>query len=330
MVSLWGLFLVGAGLVAWGAVGFGADARDGEAGRSVPESAREEGRGAYPLAVGDRADETADALGASAPVGEPPEGFSRIREGVDHPPPGQRSRPLDPMVGASEVDRRARLAFGARETTCASEAEAVDVVSSAIFGAWTTLRDSREPLSSAEERGWGNSLHASLIGSPDSPYRGRVDTDAPLKAYLTAVIGPFVDRLERSDLTVEVHVIEDAEVNAFAVPGGHIYVYTGMVEAVRNEAELAGVLAHELAHIDRRHSVAAAEVIRDLGATGTPAELALSALIGLAEQPYSSEIEDESDRYAVEGLLAVGYSPARYAELLVRSGPAGRPARGRG
>ena len=48
-------------------------------------------------------------------------------------------------------------------------------------------------------------------------------------------------------------VDDDATVNAFAIPGGHIYVYTGLLRAARDEAELMGVLGHEVAHVTRRH-----------------------------------------------------------------------------
>ena len=58
------------------------------------------------------------------------------------------------------------------------------------------------------------------------------------------------------DFDWTLHVINDPNtINAFATPGGYIYTYTGLIHFVDNEAELAGIIAHEMAHADRRHSV---------------------------------------------------------------------------
>ena len=58
------------------------------------------------------------------------------------------------------------------------------------------------------------------------------------------------------DFDWTLHVINDPNtINAFATPGGYIYIYTGLIHFVDNEAELAGIIAHEMAHADRRHSV---------------------------------------------------------------------------
>ena len=56
-------------------------------------------------------------------------------------------------------------------------------------------------------------------------------------------------------LTYTFYVVNTREANAFAVPGGHVYVYRGLVERTQNASELAGVLGHEVAHVAERHSI---------------------------------------------------------------------------
>ena len=60
-------------------------------------------------------------------------------------------------------------------------------------------------------------------------------------------------------LEYRAHVVNTSDINAFALPGGYVYVNRGLIEAVRNEGELAGVLAHEMAHVAQRHGTFAGE-----------------------------------------------------------------------
>ena len=61
---------------------------------------------------------------------------------------------------------------------------------------------------------------------------------------------------DRRDLTFTFRVIDnDAVINAFCIPGGHVYLYTGLLKAAQNGAEVAGVLAHEIGHVVMRHGV---------------------------------------------------------------------------
>ena len=60
---------------------------------------------------------------------------------------------------------------------------------------------------------------------------------------------------KRSDLDWQFYVVDSPEVNAFAVPGGFIYVNRGLIERAQNMAQVAGVLGHEIGHVTRRHSI---------------------------------------------------------------------------
>jgi len=101
---------------------------------------------------------------------------------------------------------------------------------------------------------------------------------------------------------------DDATVNAFAVPGGYLYFYTGLIKALDNEAEFTGVMAHEMAHVARRHSTA--QLTKAYGIdlllsmllgknSNQWVELAAGLASGLVELKFSRNDEFEADKYAV-------------------------------
>jgi len=115
--------------------------------------------------------------------------------------------------------------------------------------------------------------------------------------------------------------VDQPEVNAFAIPGGHIYVNRGLVERAATMAELAGVLGHEVAHVTQRHSMkqmAAAQRTNVIGAGlclfipslcegVTGVVLQVGAEAGFAK--FSRDDEAESDRLGVRYVLAAGIDP---------------------
>ena len=124
---------------------------------------------------------------------------------------------------------------------------------------------------------------------------------------------------DRSDLRYRFIVLDDAgQVNAFAVPGGHIYVYSGLLLAAGDEAEVAGVLAHEIGHVVGRHG--ANQLAAQLGMTllsrlalgENPAQLADIALdwgsTG-ALRRFSRDDEHQADGFGVAYAIAAGYDP---------------------
>src|SRR5688572_29329867 len=78
--------------------------------------------------------------------------------------------------------------------------------------------------------------------------------DQGLQAYVNGIGQRLAASSERAKLDWSFQVVDDAAVNAFALPGGHIYVTRGLLAHVNSEAELAAVLGHEIAHVTARHS----------------------------------------------------------------------------
>lgn len=107
-------------------------------------------------------------------------------------------------------------------------------------------------------------------------------------------------------------------VNAFATPGGYIYVYTGLLKFIDNEATLAGVLAHEIAHCERRHATQrltkayGVSLLLDVVLGKNPSkteEIAANLLVGLAFLKNSRDDEYEADEYAYEYLKSTSWYP---------------------
>jgi len=121
------------------------------------------------------------------------------------------------------------------------------------------------------------------------------------------------------------YVVENDEINAFAGPAGHIYVHTGTILKARNASELAGVIAHEVGHVERRHVAQNYEREHTTGALyqlGVLTALVLGggAAAGLANlggglaamtylNSFSRDAENEADAFAVEMMPKAGYDP---------------------
>jgi predicted Zn-dependent protease len=113
------------------------------------------------------------------------------------------------------------------------------------------------------------------------------------------------------DFAWQLHVINDPDtVNAFATPGGYIYIYTGLPHYLDGEDEIAGVLGHEIAHADLRHSTQQMQQERRrkiLGRLGRGDKDALNQLLGLR---HSRSDETEADRASVTYLCGTDYDAA--------------------
>lgn len=133
----------------------------------------------------------------------------------------------------------------------------------------------------------------------------------------------------RPDLDYRFYIIDSQTVNAFALPGGHVYVTRGLLERTESGNELAGVLAHEIGHIVERHGVEKLErhlrtgslvnVLYSVILGGEPAILRQNAirLAGfLWNANHSREDEQEADRLAVEYLITAGVDPSGVVTLL--------------
>lgn len=164
-------------------------------------------------------------------------------------------------------------------------------------------------------------LGQKVAAQTDSTFRAKgqlLEPGSNPQAY--AALGRIVTRVldngklqYRNEFPWDVKIIrDDATQNAFATPGGHIYVYSGLIKYLDNETQLAGVLGHEIAHADRRHT--SRQLQNQYGIS-----VLLSLLLGenqntlvdvassLGQLKFSRDFETDADTYSVEYLNGTNY-----------------------
>jgi len=140
-----------------------------------------------------------------------------------------------------------------------------------------------------------------------------------LTSYVNRVGQKVAAQSDRRDISYSFKIIDnDKEVNAFALPGGPVYINSALLKSAENEAELAGVLGHEIAHVAARHSTE--QLTKQYGLTlltqivlgenpGATAEIAGNMLGSLGMLKFSRNDEIEADRLGVRYMFQAGYSP---------------------
>ncbi|MGQ3685554.1 MAG: M48 family metalloprotease [Candidatus Loosdrechtia sp.] len=168
--------------------------------------------------------------------------------------------------------------------------------------------------------------------------QGVVLEDPEIADYVAALGHRIAVHAHEGEYRFDFFVINEDAINAFALPGGFIGVNTGLISATRSESELAGVLAHEIAHVTQKHIarriaatgrtsiLATAAVIAAimLGASGDMVPAAIMSAQGLAVQEqinYTRSNEYEADRVGLQFLARAGFDPmgmASFFEVLSR------------
>ena len=169
------------------------------------------------------------------------------------------------------------------------------------------------PVSAADEIALGEKFSAAMKDNwPAEPV---------LTAYVDGVGQPLKAFLRRKEIPYHFQVVDSPSVNAFALPGGEIYVFRGLLEFVESEAELAAVLGHEMSHVDLKHCVDRYRYQLSLkragvGDIGQIVDMARS----LATISYSQFQEVEADTQGARILIDARYDPDAAARVFTRMG----------
>lgn len=155
-----------------------------------------------------------------------------------------------------------------------------------------------------------------------APESARCTDPAPL-AYVEALAQPLIDAAD-SEFEFHFTVVDDEQVNAFALPGGFITVNMGLLEAAESGEEVAAVIAHEMTHVTHRHGMRA--VLRRVGGMalvsmvfgGTSLEAIAWAAEGLSTQAHSRDQERDADDGGRKILMDAGIDPTGMASFFER------------
>lgn len=174
-------------------------------------------------------------------------------------------------------------------------------------------------VSEEEEIEQGREYHPQIIKA-----YGLYD-DAELQKYVDRIGQKLAAKSHRAHLKYHFTVLDSAEINAFALPGGYIYVTRGIMAYLDSEAELAGVLGHEIGHVTARHSVRqqAGEFASNVLSVLIAATTGQSSLGNLSQQlstglvrGYGREHELEADKLGAEYLNKTRYDPENMLEVI--------------
>jgi predicted Zn-dependent protease len=149
--------------------------------------------------------------------------------------------------------------------------------------------------------------------------------DESMQRYVQTLGARIAATTERPDLPWTFRVVDDAAVNAFAIPGGFIYVTRGIMAHLNSEAELAAILGHEIGHVTARHSVSQMSQ-QQLAQVGFAAGMILSpkfaqfgdmaqVAMGLMFMKFSRSDESQSDALGMKYMMAGGYDPRALVDV---------------
>ncbi|USR91176.1 M48 family metallopeptidase [Phormidium yuhuli AB48] len=160
----------------------------------------------------------------------------------------------------------------------------------------------------------------------------RISNNRQVNNYVNAIGQRLVAVSSRANLPFTFQVVEDDNINAFATLGGFVYVNTGLIRRADNEAELAGVVAHEIAHVTERHVLArlrqAAIAEGVMNAAGINPDVLVNIAYELViNRPNSRSAEYEADEVGMQLLIAGNYAPVGMINFFERllSGGGGLP-----
>jgi predicted Zn-dependent protease len=174
--------------------------------------------------------------------------------------------------------------------------------------------------SKEEEIALGREITGSLLGAAP------LVKDAALQQYVNKVGRWVASQSERADLPWKFGVIESADLNAFAAPGGYVLITKGLYQKLQNEAQLAGVLGHEIAHVVKKHQLKVlqkqqllnigSDYIKEKFGKSKLADKAIGTGAEISARSLDKDAEFEADRMGLVLSARAGYDVFALADVL--------------
>ncbi len=179
--------------------------------------------------------------------------------------------------------------------------------------------------STAEEIALGREITGSILGAAP------LVKDEKLQQYVNKVGRWVASQSERADLPWKFGVIESSDLNAFAAPGGYVLITKGLYQQLSNEAQLAGILGHEIAHIVQKHqlkvlqkqqlvNIGAGLITDKFGKDNKLAQKAIGNGAEISARSLDKEAEYEADRMGLVLAVRAGYDAFGLPEVLQKIG----------
>ena len=172
-------------------------------------------------------------------------------------------------------------------------------------------------ISEQQELAMGASAHREVL------QQSKKYNNPALQAYVNSIGQSLARHSHRSNIKYTFTVLDDPMVNAFALPGGYIYITTGLMAYLNSEGELAGVLGHEIGHVTARHGVQqqsadiASAILVDILSKKTKVNnRSLQQFSTAIIRGYGREHELQADKLGAEYLARAGYSPKHMIDVI--------------
>ena len=240
-------------------------------------------------------------------------GFSGLLDDLFKPPPKQQktSKPKETeKPPAKGQQKKPDLIEGIGGMLGAKEKDIE------LFKKGMGVAQALQPIGEEEEIVLGQSVALEAFSRFGGEYRNE-----SLTRYVNLVGKTVAEVSDRANLQYHFAILNSQEQNAFAAPGGYIFVTIGLLKSLKNEAELAGVLAHEIAHVTQKHML---ETIRRGAILSSASEFTLTAMEKdpemyanvideitdkLFTKGLDKDLEYEADVYGIEFAYRAGYNP---------------------
>jgi beta-barrel assembly-enhancing protease len=194
-----------------------------------------------------------------------------------------------------------------------------------FLGGLGTLAGGLLPIGYEEEQSIGKAIALQVIARS-----GGTLAQPELVRYVNLVGQAVALTSDRPDIAYHFAVLKDDSINAFAAPAGYVFITNGLLKQIRNEAELAGVLGHEIAHVSQKHILEVIQRSKQLAGVSQAGLAAANknpqafkniidtAVKKLLDEGLDQEKEIEADALGDVFAARVGYDPTAYLDLLTR------------
>ena len=221
------------------------------------------------------------------------------------------------MIRLNVIFARTLLAAFLSSVAVMAQAQGIDL--NRLFSIGREAMTAVAGVSEQDEQAMGREIAGRMLGAAP------LVNDAALQAYVNRVGRWIAQQSERPDLPWRFAVIDTASINAFAAPGGYVMLTRGLYDILDSEAQLAGVLAHEIGHVVKRHHVTVMQKSAALSAGSQIAQrdnrsAMINNMIGTGAEVFARGLdksaEYEADAVGVVLAARAGYNPFGLVDVL--------------